>query len=67
MIFSLRKPPYFSSRARGVSQWKMVTNGRSPGEENVFLMLSTTLLLKENVVHYCTYGEVHVVLMIHKL
>ena len=32
-----------------------------------FLMLSTTLLLKENVVHYCTYGEVHVVLMIHKL
>jgi len=39
MMFSLRKPPYFSSRARGVSQWKMVTNGLSPGDENEVLLL----------------------------
>jgi hypothetical protein len=38
MMFSLRKPPYFSSRARGVSQWKMVTNGLSPGDENEVLL-----------------------------
>jgi len=30
MMFSLRKPWYLLSRARGVSQWKMVTNGFSP-------------------------------------
>jgi hypothetical protein len=44
MMFSLRKPPYFSSKARGVSQWKMVTNGRSPGDENDFFFV--------NVIHY---------------
>jgi len=29
-MFSLKKPPYSSSKSCGVSQWKTVTNGIIP-------------------------------------